>query len=274
VPDDADEREDSKPQSGNLIGDEVFIVQLNKLRSLCGFFRQEIVAIRPEDTHLLVLGEVGRLRSAPPNNFFGKTHGRREPTAEEWRFVEERIQALYNLLDETQKRLFNLRQSESIIAWLPALLVVLSALALIGAILSETAWITIALYIFWLLFMRALGSVAFIAMNALSVQKDITFDLTNRRLLSLRVSLGAVFGLVLALPFGFKTFVDFSKGVRDTAQMLGQASPALQENADILKPAVLLLLPFVLGFSTSLVLSFLNKIIEAVDVILGKRPTP
>ena len=184
--------------------------------------------------------------------------------------VEERTQALYNLLDFPQRRLFFLRKSEFIIAWLPALLVFFSAILLIGAFVSDDAAGAIIIYVFWLLFMGALGSVAFVAMNALSVQKDITFDLNNRNLVLLRVSLGAVFGLVLALPFGFETFIAFSKDVRATA--LG--TPPQLENADTFKRAVLLLLPFVLGFSTSLVLSFLNKIIEAVDVLLGKRPNP
>jgi hypothetical protein len=209
-----------------------------------------------------------RLRALAPDTI--NARDAREPTVEEWTFVEERTQSLYNLLDESQRRLFYLRKSELIIAWLPFILMVASALLLILAFVSSDAAGTIIIYVFWLLFMGALGSVASVAMNALQVQKDITFDLTNRSLLGLRVSLGAVFGLVLALPFGFENFVAFSKDVRDTA--LGH--PPQIENASTFKQAVLLLLPFILGFSTSLVLSFLTKIIEAVDVILGKRPNP
>jgi hypothetical protein len=54
--------------------------------------------------------------------------------------------------------------------------------------------------------MGAIGSVAFIGMNALSVQQDVTFDLNNDRLMVLRIVLGALFGIVLTLPFGFTQF--------------------------------------------------------------------
>src|SRR5712692_2664941 len=57
-------------------------------------------------------------------------------------------------------------------------------------------------YIVWLTALGALGSIAFIGMNVLSVQEDATFDLTNERLMILRIALGGLFGLILGLPFG------------------------------------------------------------------------
>ncbi len=117
-------------------------------------------------------------------------------------------------------------------------------------------------------------------MNALSVQDDMTFDPTNKRLTMLRISLGALFGLVLALPFGFTDFVTFCHGLVNvngnaTSRLSDVALPAGQ----IAKQALMLLLPFVLGFSTSLVILVLNRLVDAVQSFVGKagreeeRPT-
>jgi hypothetical protein len=73
-------------------------------------------------------------------------------------------------------------------------------------------------YITWIAFLGAIGSTAFVGMNALSVQSDATFDLNNQRLLVMRVSLGALFGLVLTLPFGMKGFVSFFDNMNSALQ--------------------------------------------------------
>lgn len=105
-------------------------------------------------------------------------------------------------------------------------------------------------------------------MNALSVQEDATFDLSNGRLITLRIALGALFGMVLSVAFGFQPFLDF---------MWGLVNPAgTDKNRDIAtlsQQALMLLLPFVLGFSTSLVIMVLNRCVESVQTFFGKPPT-
>src|SRR5262249_46816267 len=77
--------------------------------------------------------------------------------------------------------------------------------------------------------------------------------------------LGALFGVVLTLPFGFTAFKSFADdlfaGRLETASTLALNS-------------VLLLLPFILGFSTSLVIMVLNQFVEAVQSFFGKKTTP
>jgi hypothetical protein len=85
-------------------------------------------------------------------------------------------------------------------------------------------------------------------------------------LMSLRIALGALFGVVLSLPFGYPQFVLFCKAA-------WKPSVFFDPNAGVLtKQAVLLLLPFILGFSTSLVIQILTQLVEAVQTFLGRKP--
>jgi hypothetical protein len=247
----------------DVIRDAMFMRELNNLRALCEFIRREQVDIRPDQAILLSFEKLARLRLAEPR-LWRSTRGGRDARPEEWDLVEERTQALFNLLTEAQRRRYYLTKSENIIVRIPSASVPLAVLVLVGEVFYPEA--SFPLYVIWLCLLGALGSIAFIAMNALSQQKDLTFDLTNKRLMNLRVVLGALFGLVLAVPFGFGAFVKFGSDVRSIA-----ALPGSMLDTDTLRQAVLLLLPFVLGFGTSLVLSFLNRIAEAIDVILGRR---
>jgi hypothetical protein len=130
-------------------------------------------------------------------------------------------------------------------------------------------------YLIWLATLGAVGALAFIGMNALSIQDDITFDLTNTRLMLLRVTLGALFAVVLTLPFGYAEFVTFCARVAQPFQQLLVKPDSVSTEASVLtKQAIFLLLPFVLGFSTSLVILILNQIIEAAQTFFGRRSNP
>ena len=121
-------------------------------------------------------------------------------------------------------------------------------------------------YLIWLFSLGAIGAVAYIGMNALSIQEDITFDLTNPRLMILRIVLGGLFGLVLTLPFGYQDFLNFCVS-------LIKANPVPAEQPEGNKSAwqaVTLLMPFVLGFSTSLVLLVLNQMVDGFQAFFGK----
>jgi hypothetical protein len=65
------------------------------------------------------------------------------------------------------------------------------------------------------------------------------------------------------MPFGFYSFVTFWESVAHGTPAPGVANFSLE--------AVLLLLPFVLGFSTSLVIIVLNKFVESITVFFGGR---
>lgn len=71
-----------------------------------------------------------------------------------------------------------------ILAWLPAMLALVALASLILAVgdyaEANSGRVVLPFYLIWLMSLGAIGPVAFIGMNALSVQEDITFDLKKQ----------------------------------------------------------------------------------------------
>ena len=96
------------------------------------------------------------------------------------------------------------------------------------------------------------------------MQDDVTFDITNTKLIVLRVVLGTLFGVALALPFGIEPFTTFISNIYN-------APPPTSE---LVMKSMLLLVPFLLGFSTTLVIMILNQSLDAVQTFFGKKSSP
>jgi hypothetical protein len=239
------------------INDGQFIHDLKRLKELRSFLIQEAINISPGESDPLSFGTLNLLRYDIQG---------RAPTEEEWSKVELYTQTLFRLLTEPLRRRFILGGIPMWVSALPIMLALLALAALFGAT-KNTGSIQLLCYLGWLISLGAIGSVAFIGMNALSVQQDITFDLTNRRLMILRIALGSLFGLVLTLPFGVDRFKEFILGIN------GVASSLPEPGKTVTNQALLLLLPFILGFSTSLVIMILNRLVEAVQAFFGKPGT-
>lgn len=247
----------------NCINDAHFIQELRRLKELRSFLIHEAISVSTADSIPVSLGRLNQLQ-------YGS--GGRAPTPEEWAEVELHTQTLFGRLNEPLRKRFMLGQIPTWMAALALILAVIAVAALIGSavtfhltINSATVGIdTLPWYLAWLMCLGALGSVAYIGMNALSVQEDITFDLTNRRLMLLRITLGALFGLVLTLPFGFAQFIEFIRFILNGPPEGGVDAGKLTVQA------VLLLLPFILGFSTSLVIMALNRLMDAVQAFFGR----
>lgn len=263
-------REEAPPDpraTSTAISDARFIKDLDRLKDLRSFLLQE--AITPKESAALSLGDLNLLQLNVVNG--------RAPTLEEWSELETRTQTLFGLLDDPQRRRFLVGEIPQWVSKLPIWLALLAIIALTAAIVvpwQDVHWLQtinsgariLPFYLIWLLSLGAVGSIAFIGMNALSVQHDVTFDLGNRTLLLLRIALGALFGLVLTLPFGFTGFADFAHDIvmYDPAN----SSPA-RLASNLLSRATLLLLPFILGFSTSLVIVILNKLMDGAQALFG-----
>jgi hypothetical protein len=193
------------------------------------------------------------------------------PTSEEWNKVERLTQGFFFALTPALRRKFLMGGTPWMVAWLPLYFLGLAGLSICLAIVAMSAsdwpeYVLFLIYLVWITSLGAIGASASIGMNALSIQDDITFDLTNVRLMSLRIALGALFGVVLTLPFGYPQFLEFLRAVWRPAVFY-------DPNLSILtKQTVFLLLPFILGFSTSLVLLVFSQLVEAAQVFLGRRP--
>jgi hypothetical protein len=193
-------------------------------------------------------------------------------TYDEWSQVEQRTQIVWAALPESLRRKFLTTQAPTWLSWVMSFLVVISAIALVVAFLVHTrktsgvTWVppgnNLIPFLVWIMSLGAIGGASSIGLNALSVQDDASFDISNGRLICLRLIIGALFGTVLSLPFGFGPFYGFLDGLANTKGEIEAAIAA--------KQAAFLLMPFVLGFSTSVVILILNRLIEAVQTFFGK----
>jgi hypothetical protein len=253
----------STPDRNLAINEATFCNYIKRLKDLHNFLYEEAVPINPSDSAALEMGNLSAL--------YYHVEGR-EPTSQEWNQVERQTQAIFLLLTPALRKKYLMGGTPWTVAWTPVYLLAVAAASLVFAVASvksgwAISWI-LPVYLIWLATLGAVGALAFIGMNALSIQDDITFDLTNNRLLLLRVALGALFAVVLTLPFGYKEFITFCDGL---------ASPFSKPDANpgtsvLTLQAVFLMLPFVLGFSTSLVILILNQLVEAVQTFFGRNP--
>jgi hypothetical protein len=241
------------------ISDADFMADLQKLRYLRSFLIEQAVQLKPSESAGLSFGTLNLLR------FSG---GGRSPTRKEWEALETLTQDLFRHLSDPLRRRFLYSRLPW---WVPQLVVTLGIVAILSLVGCTLAWgiggynRILPLYVLWLASLGAIGSISFIGMNALSVQDDATFDLSSTKLLVLRISLGALFGVVLTLPFGFYSFINFIKLLVNGGEVSTQGLTA---------QSILLLLPFILGFSTSLVIMILNQFVDAIQSFFGRKAVP
>jgi hypothetical protein len=243
----------------NAIRDMRFMSQVGTLTSLKTFLLTEAIEIRAEDAPLISFGVLYQLRYSDDG---------RLPTLEEWELLDGRSQKLFSYLEDDEiRRRFQLKQTANLIAGLPVALIIAALASLMIATFIVDRNLLLLCYFFWTICLGAIGAIAFLSVNALSIQKDVTFDLTNKSLLAVRIVLGSLFGVVLSIPVGFDSFVTFCESLAFGGSKVGAANNVVSFSLQ----AVLLLLPFILGFSTSLVILVMNRFVESIAVFFGDR---
>ncbi len=242
------------------INDKEYIADLRKLRELRSFLIEQAVQLRAGEPDTLSFGTLNLLRYEP---------GGRSPSQEEWDALENLTQEFFRHLSDPLRRRF---LSSRLPWWVLKFAAALGCVAILSLIACTFVWGAggferiIPFYLLWLCSMGAIGSISFVGMNALSIQDDVTFDLTNTKLLVLRIILGSLFSVVLALPFGPYSFDNFIGQLLSPTPGAGGAADG---TATI--QSLVLLLPFILGFSTSLVIVILNRFVEAVETFFGRK---
>jgi hypothetical protein len=261
----------------NQINDARFYKDIRLLINLRGFLIKEVEGLTPEQSEAIKLGSLNDLALVKRNS------GRR-PTAVEWDKVEVLTQNMYSMLSEPLRKKFALGEVSLWFMAVPIFLVLMAAFVLSigiyyrgldnpGRSSDVFLW-----YLGWVIALGGMGSIAFISMNSLSVQQDATFDMTNGRLLLLRIITGALFAMVLSVPFGAPQFIAFLDSVIASAKpavaaVATASAPASGKvGATVLQQSLYLILPFVLGFSTSLVILIMNRLVEAAQTFFGKGP--
>src|SRR5262249_5303767 len=141
----------------------------------------------------------------------------RQPSDSEWDELNAKLQYFYSLLSETDLRKFHFKLAAPMLKLIPAGLVFLSILFLMFPNVIEfflggtPAWAFKVAFLGWIVTVGALGSMAFILVNALGIQVDPTVDVTDPNSTTFRVLLGALFSVILTLPFGYPSFDKFLK---------------------------------------------------------------
>lgn len=250
------------------IADADFMAQLALLRGMKAFIQGRAIKIKPEDQPLLAFGTLNLLKPEIAT-------GGRAATEQEWRELDERLQGLNALLSDAERRALCLSRTPAFVNYLAVLFLGFAVAALAVSIfppnlnvlptggdsnLATRAGWQLAGYLTWLFCLGGIGSIAFIGVNALAIQADATFDLDNRGQVLRRILLGALFGIVLTLPFGYFHFLAFCNAMADPS---GKAIE--------LEQGISLLMPFVLGFSSSLVMLVLNRLVQGAETVFGIR---
>ena len=195
----------------------------------------------------------------------------RKPLDSEWNELESKVFDLNESITSEQRKKFVLSQFPLIIIYVAVFSLALSMASLVSAVYpgfllrgADADHLTLSemfAFVLWTISLGALGSIAFISVNGLSMQSDATFDVTNTRFVLLRIILGALFGVLIALPISYTPFLTF-------CQQLASAVPAVQ-NSISSSQVLYLLLPFLVGFSASLFMTIINKLMAGVQSIFG-----
>jgi hypothetical protein len=251
-------------ESGGAAGNEVpifisndaFCIELRVLKKLRQFVIKESIKDKSKEPSTfpdLKLGQLEIIDARDP-----RADGARAPTSAEWNELNSKLQYFYGLLSESERRKFNFTLAAPRLKVMPMSLVAASMLFILAPALLRYDGVPYVSFLGWILTVGALGAIAFVLVNALGIQVDPTVDVTDKDSTMFRVLLGALFSVILTLPFGFPIFGRFISQVNNPN---GQAIEP--------KEAAMLLLPFLFGFSTSLVLTVLNRLVESVQTFFG-----
>ena len=189
------------------------------------------------------------------------------PTEAEWRALDEKLASLTPLLTPALRWKFFITVP---IFFMGMTVIATLSLALLMTFGSGDSPFFVAPYVMvflvWTLSQGALGACAFLCVTATlyafkerSVSGPLhqTIDVTDKNILGVRVILGALFALLIALPIGGKSVL-----VVYQAFLAEHPVPAMEY-------WIIALLPFILGFSTTLVLAIFNRVIAGISALFG-----
>jgi hypothetical protein len=247
------------------IRDRLFIQQLGYTRSLVTFLiRRQALSDGPPDV-LANLAALGSMRYSPAG---------RTASEEEWRKLYAISHGLASALPLEIATAFSIWRLRTFFGLFPLIFLIMGIAALEATYLqgyaaSSSGWyyfIGLAAVLSWTCALGGLGTSAFFGTSLLAQLASATGndqaklkEITDYTYLQTRLMIGILFAFVLGLPFGHLS--------------LDTASASLYEdvvwNAELFTTMLHILAPFLLGFSTALVLAILERFIEGIKTTLG-----
>jgi hypothetical protein len=256
---------DSSP-AANGISDRRFAAQLEAIQKLKQFLFDEKVLLQTDILESIDLGSLNNLKYAPNG---------RLPTEGEWKALDQKLASLTPLLTPALRWKFRIRELQFFFITVPIFfmgttVIATFSLALLMTFGERESFFFVAPYVIaflvWTLSQGALGACAFLCVNAAvhaSKERSASsplyhaIDVTDENILSVRVILGALFALLIALPIGGKSILVVYQAFLETHPV-----PTIED-------WIIVIIPFMFGFSTTLVLAVFNRIIGGISALFG-----
>jgi hypothetical protein len=269
-----DSKEIKQEPATSWRNDSTFVARLTRLVKLRDFVDRESITIKDGDSEKLTFGQ-----------YYSITFNRKGKSVDEedWKFLEDRSRLLMSYMTPESLRRFELLFAPKALYWMPIILASVAATSLAISVFPQNFALSGLMHLFespspateaaswrlfgflvWCITLGAIGAISFLYVNALSIQIDKNVDVTNRNFITMRVILGALFGVVLDLPIGYPGFVDFCDG-------LAQYVPAHTSGKVDIAGGALLLVPFLIGFSAPLMINILNRLVELIQNLFGVK---
>jgi hypothetical protein len=282
-----DNIQDRQASSSSEISNERFIGQLDQLRQLKQFLFEETARFKADEIDSLDFGSLNNLQYA--------SNGR-VPSVIEWRSLDEKLSVLGSYLTDDLRRKIRIRALSVFFRVLPLTFLIASILAtivnmMLGSLFRDAAdpaffflWLVTA--ITWATAQGGLGACAFLGTSVIlktsqnNVDKDKNtheiVDLTDRNFLSIRVILGTLFAVLLGLPFLSKSLTGISSAITQGFVEYSGSNPSSDTAAahagggDFSSLTLIyMMIPFVVGYSTNLVIVILSRFVIAIESFFG-----
>jgi hypothetical protein len=257
-----------------LVGDRRFIDQLDQLRFLKQFLFSEKVRFKADDLGSIDLDSL--------NNITYKQGGR-SPSVAEWRLLDHKMFALAAYLNDDLRKKIRIRELGTFFGIIPVLFLLTTILSTLiyslnsVVIPDQNSLPSYLLYltgiILWCISQGGLGACAFLCTSvivktsnnrggSIDSSKDSIelVDITDQNFLKIRILLGTLFGFLIGLPFSLSSLaVIYQMLFVDKDQI---PSPSATQLA-------IVVVPFIVGFSTNLVLVILGRTVVAIETFFG-----
>ena len=247
------------------ISDRLFIQQLGYTRSLVTFLirRQALPGTSPDV--LANLAALGSMRYSPDG---------RAASEEEWQKLYAISHGLASELPLEIATAFSIWRLRTFFGLFPLIFLIMGITALEATYLQgyaaeSSGWyyfIGLAAVLSWTCALGGLGTSAFFGTSLLAQLASATGsdqpklkEITDYNYLQTRLITGILFAFVLGLPFGHLSLVTASTSLYEDVVW----------NTELVTTIMHILAPFLLGFSTALVLAILERLIEGVKTTLG-----
>jgi hypothetical protein len=280
-------RSDADPLSDISVCNREFISQIRHLRMLKRFMIEEKMSFSDKDIETMNLGNL--------NNFLYLPRGRLV-TIDEWAALDKLSSSITSHLDTSElKRKIRIRELSLFFGKLPLIFLCLPVMStgmyLLMPVLTSNTSVLFNVYfrlnlIVWSLTQGGLGACAFLGMSVIrksaedidriqnpsdqvSTNNEISpqlADITDRNFLKIRIILGALFGFLLGLPLAHAALAAIYFSVTFTNHYID--SKFLPAGVSV-ESVAWMVTPFLIGFSTNLVLVIFSRFISVIQTLFG-----